>query len=52
MRSGLSAKSLTSPPAQNARPAPVITMQRTSRPSSASSVAWKRSRASAMFSAL
>ena len=37
IRSGLSAKSLTSPPAQNALPAPVITMQRTARSSSASS---------------
>src|SRR5215831_3716958 len=35
IRSGLSAKSLTSPPAQNARPAPVITMHRTARSSSA-----------------
>ena len=52
MRSGLSLKSLTSPPAQNALPAPVTTMQRTARSSSASSVAWKRSRPSARFSAL
>ncbi len=52
MRSGLSAKSFTSPPAQNAFPAPVITMQRTARSSSASRVAWNRSRPSVRFSAL
>ncbi len=52
IRSGLSAKSLTSPPAQNAFPAPVITTHRTARSSSASSAAWKRSRPSARFRAL
>src|SRR5215510_14767623 len=43
MRSALSLKSLTSPPAQKAFPVPVITMQRAARSSSASRVAWKSS---------
>src|SRR5262249_18190060 len=52
MRSTLSRKSLTSPPAQNARPAPVTTTQRTAGSSSTSSAAWKRSRPSPRLSAL
>src|SRR5206468_11034802 len=52
MRSRLSTKSLTSPPAQNARPAPVTTTQRTAGSSSTSSAAWKRSRPRPRLSAL
>src|SRR5262249_9313306 len=52
MCSRLSTKSLTSPPAQNARPAPVTTMQRTAESSSTSSEAWKRSRPRPRLSAL
>src|SRR6185503_20186466 len=52
MRSRLSTKSLTSPPAQNARPAPVTTTQRMAGSSSTSSEAWKRSRPRPRLSAL
>src|SRR5262245_60055518 len=52
IRSRLSTKSLTSPPAQKARPAPVMTMQRTDGSSSTSSTACMRSRPSPRLSAL
>src|SRR5947207_4489987 len=52
IRGRLSAKSFTSPPAQNALPAPVMTTQRTLGSSSTSSAAWKSSRPSARLSAL
>src|SRR2546422_2076346 len=52
MRSRLSTKSLTSPPAQKARPAPVTTTQRTAGSSSTSSAAWKSSRPRLRLNAL
>src|SRR5437899_1433073 len=52
IRGRLSAKSFTSPPAQNALPAPVTTTQRTLGSSSTSSAAWKSSRPSPRVSAL
>src|SRR5213593_4658798 len=52
MRSRLSTKSLTSPPAQKARPAPVTTTQRIAGSSSTSSAAWKSSRPRARLNAL
>src|SRR3989442_1823402 len=52
MRSRLSTKSLTSPPAQKARPAPVTTTQRIAGSSSTSSAAWKSSRPRPRLNAL
>src|SRR5437867_292550 len=52
MRSRLSTKSLTSPPAQKARPAPVTTTQRTAGSSSTSRAAWKSSRPRPRLNAL
>src|SRR5262245_2219802 len=48
----LSTKSLTSPPAQKARPAPVTTTQRTAGSSSTSRAAWNSSRPRPRLSAL